>query len=504
MQHGNVDGCTCIACTGKKRARVSEPNGASKRASMAKKSLSEVVSMESPRALQKSPAQRPQNKVDEDGAQEVYDILLRDLATRNKLDTPIKQSDSFDWLINRPQIAPLLAKLKSTPRWLPRVTEIVLFRPTNADVGSEAQWQAGVVTQAPDCPLDMAELTAPSDDHENQGTTMTGFRVEPMPEVGSHDKYWSKRSTFVPLHDIRPFQLFREILGDHLVTDYHPTILHAMTVSSSFALFQSYHFRGVWPSATVFCRGIHLGSEMIVVGDVVRLLPNDNATQLVEDVMLITSIKLKFVKLVPSQEKDQQYEVCLHVAGHAYTTDATRAYGMGKVPAQLDLGLEGYGDLYELHDPSKRWEVPYTRVMNRCHEARAMAHYLDDQDALHTLSAGLVGAREARQYSREHDKRILPGKHWYWAETRVDQLDLHEVNDHIVADGVDGEPNRDSAAWLRAVRVRTKGLASTSNETNEQGQNGSTSLTETKTIELSEDEEETAAPTNGDEIEMLD
>jgi len=150
---------------------------------------------------------------------------------------------------------------------------------------------------------------------------------------------------------------------------------------------------------------------------------------------------------------------------------------------ELPSRLAKYGDWYPLHDPAKRWEVPFGQVAGKCFEAEAAEKWLAvvdssqiptasfaainkataSQDGSGTeqidISLGIRGLCKARAYSKSHDKRIevQGGKNWFWADTRIEQLDLREVNGIPVTDYLYGAPTRDARAWKRALFQREKG-----------------------------------------------
>ena len=78
------------------------------------------------------------------------------------------------------------------------------------------------------------------------------------------------------------------------VTEWDPTIKHALKVTSVISVMGLYQFKGTWPEATFFCRGMFIGHEMFGPGDTVRLLPYPDQTYPIEgfrgpDLLLIDS-----------------------------------------------------------------------------------------------------------------------------------------------------------------------------------------------------------------------
>ena len=418
----------------------------------------------------------------------------------------------------------LLHDVKVKPHFLPRLGEIVLFvrdLPSHYGIGLDTdtkmyrsfdiqakvptwpiRWEAGLITQLPQESVDASDLVAePRKEHQ---VSYSGYRIEPISEVSSDDKPWSKRHTYIPLHQLRPFVFYRELLKGLKPLDYHPTIANTLEIMCSLSLIERYHFKGTWPSAAVFSKGVFLGSELIMVGDTIRLLPTgDKNAMTITDAMRVTSIKTKLIHLDAldnpdydsvnplidtKHSADRTFDVCIHFAGMAYTQDPSRAWGKRKSPMSPNAGelpsrLAEYGDWYPLHDPAKRWEVPFGQVAGKCFEAEAAEKWLAavntsqiptasfaainkataSQDGSGTeqidISLGIRGLCKARAYAKSHDKRIelQGGKNWFWADTRIEQLDLREVNGIPVTDYLYGAPTRDARAWKRALFQREKG-----------------------------------------------
>ncbi|GAB7351770.1 hypothetical protein MBLNU459_g2346t1 [Dothideomycetes sp. NU459] len=549
MANGDAHGCTCKGCTGPGSKRtstgaVATPLSTLKSAPSAKPGLlvksdltpSDARLTSKPTATSKQqsasgplPVQAPRlprselletEQVDEEGTPDIWRLLVDELKAKGSLDKPIAEPDSVDWCIEAGALSEHIREMQSKPRWMPRIGEIVLVVRNLAagtsilyDDGAKMfnlwdqqlrtftgfpAWEAAVVVELP------AKTTAPTieelvseTDHGYQ-VSYSGFRVEPMPEIGNSEKPWSKRSAYVPLHHMRPFNFWREYTEGIPVPKRHPTLAHAMTATSSFSLLDKFHFKGQWPTATVFCKGIYIGPELILSGDIVRLLPTQDAER-VTDVMQITAIKMKLVNLDDESEtgfgEDDQdpprWNTCIHVSGIAYTTDATRAHGMSKLPldpkTDVPKSLVDYGSWYRLHHPSKRLEVPFVRLIGRCYEDSALTSWFTPvkhsapsfssvnvvnktKDSSADLSTGLEGIIEARIFGTANDPRIAraEGKTWLWGDNRVQQLDLHVVHGHDVGansrygdEGTEGTLPRQAKhldAMKRAKRAREKGI----------------------------------------------
>lgn len=466
------------------------------------------------RPQQKPPERDKRRPVDSEGTLDIYDSMvakLKEAESGDVVDMPIEEQMSPDWRSGNTLSKHLFKEWQLMPRYVPRIGEIVLFvRKLNAGETiawnastqtfrrmnqaskewlEQPKWEAGVVTQMPQEAVLNQDLV--TDEDKEQSVIYSGFRVEPLSEPGKDHKPYTKQHKHVPLHLIRPLVYWQECLQGVAERDCHPSIWHALTVMSSFCVVGRYRFKGIWPNATIFCRGVYIGSELITVGDVVRLLPRHRKQRgdAVTDVMAVTAIRLRFVNL-DLEEDDMSpvpvlpYQTCLHISGRVYTLDPSRSFdGVGKVPIDpksdtLPAGLSESAPWYHYSDPRKsaaRIEVPYTRILGRCFEDSAINAWfrlqldvlpLSSAKPVNTepiivkegeteISRGLRGLADARQYSQKNDKRIKSeeGKTWFWADTRIEQLDLHELNGWYV--GVKHERTQED---LRKWRTTLKAL----------------------------------------------
>ncbi|KAK0249452.1 hypothetical protein B0A54_03703 [Friedmanniomyces endolithicus] len=419
---------------------------------------------------------------------------LKTAGTEGKIDEPIFESLSPEWRTGHTMLMETLREWPKLPSYVPRVGELVLFVRSLASDESlgwdkdtwrvlagrewadKPRWEAGVITQMPTEAITDDDLKGVPVGKEHN-VVGAGFRVEPLPQPNSVDKSLTRKHKYVPLHAIRPLALWKECLSGVEQPEWHPTVSNALIVASSFCVLGKYHFKGTWPEATVFAQAVYLGPEIVAVGDAVRLhnKTGDMEPASVTDIMVITAIKVRIVNLDDASDDDLDneppYNTCTHISGRVYTQDPTRSFdGIGKLPISaasplfpIDLG--GLGTWYHVTDPKKpkaRIEVPFHRVIGRCYESAALeAWFTPPSDvsppsgfqavnskpptiqvndrALDTassvnISRGLQGILEARAYSVKRDIRIAKdeGKTWFWADTRVEQLDIQEVNSRFV------------------------------------------------------------------------
>ena len=449
----------------------------------------------------------------------MYEALidqLKEAGPDGMIDQAIEQKSSPDWRASHLLLEDLLGELRALPRYVPRPGELVLFvRHLEDNEGlawdntihsfrcvdlesktwhARPEWEAGIVTQMPQEVVVEQDLV--TNVHKRQSIIYSGFNVEPLAEPNSKIKPHTKQRKIVPLHAIRPFTYWQDCLRGLSEQEWHPTIKHALTVSSSLCTVGMHRFRGVWSSATVLCRGAFIGSELVMVGDAVRLLPRvgEQSKSMITDVMVVSDIRLKFVNLdfdeddLAPSAPEIAYQTCVHVTGRVYTTDPGRSFnGVSKTPVNLDdlpSGLTKYGPLYHYCDPKKpsaRVEVPFSRILGRCFEDAATDAWFTPPTNMNTsmqppsfkavnspskpaiitsdaditaLSRGLQAIVDARNYSQQHDARITATEQpWFWADTRIEQLDLHEVNDRLVGAQDPKRTRGQFSAWQKALKA---------------------------------------------------
>jgi len=451
-----------------------------------------------------SPPPPPRKQVDEDGTPDVFRALLDELKTTNGvIDRKISESMSPDWRVGNDLLNELLDDWSHLHRFVPRVGELVLFardlKPEEGlawDGSSKTwcktvqdvdyllgcpQWEAGVVTQMPLQRVDEGDLAAAPVTKSN--VVNSGFRIEPLSQPGSDDKSYSRQHRYVPLHGIRPLTYYQICLRGVLEDDWHQTVKYALTVTNTFCVLGRNRFKGMrdglsGSEATIFCRGAYIGSELILPGDAVRLLPNpdEQKKEEVTDILVVTAIKLRLVNIDEAVHDDwdqgRPYTVCLHISGKAFTLDRKRSFdGVGKSPIPPDSktlpsGLEGYGQWYQMTDPQQskaRLEVPYTRIFSRVAESTAYESWFQSPGSAvqpfrkpsktAELKRGAAGLWQAREWAYHNDPRIdkAAGKSWYWADTRTEALDLHEVNNRFIGPKDQTRTSEQMRAWRKAL-----------------------------------------------------
>ena len=547
MDNGGPIGCQCKVCSGNKRASTggvtSGSNGA-RSVSPARTSRYFAQTQPKPNAPQQAPPgplqnattrsigapllsqgrlssptppRAPRKQVDEEGTTDVFRVLLDELKAADEdvvIDRKIVESTSPDWRVGHDLLKELLDDWKSQPRFAPRTGELVLYvsdlkaeetlawdedlhtwRKAEQDTGTllaRPKWEAGVITQMPLQHIDAGDLTNLPNAKDN--VVNSGYRVEPLSKPGDDGKRYAKQHRYLPLHGLRPLTYWQDCLHDLPEQEWHPTVKHAISVTNTFCVIGRDRFKAVrdelsGSQATVFCRGAYIGSELITVGDAVRLLPNpdEQKSNEVTDILVVTAIKLRLVNIDDAGNDDwddgRPYNICLHISGKAFTLDRKRSFdGVGKIPIPSDSdllppGLQGYGQWYHFTDPKQtkaRLEVPYTRFFGRVQESIALETWFQapispksPQNGIQQfrkpamaagykrLGRGLSGLVQARAYAHAEDPRIdkAAGKSWFWADTRVEALDLHEVNNRFVGPKDDSRDKEQMADWRKALKA---------------------------------------------------
>jgi hypothetical protein len=216
------------------------------------------------------------SRVDEEGTPDIYRNLIDKLKRYGTVDDTIMEPMSMDWRAEQTMLPTLLKSLQAEPQWIPRVGDIVLYISEipeglellqheqtgehmfwDADSDSfmgEPTWQAGLVGQTSTEDLTTEDAVRPSIETQNN-VSLSSVRVEPLPNPNNANKSFSKRYKYVPVHQTRPFTLWKEYLGRLSEDEWHPTIKNALTTMASVSLMGKYRFRGQWPDAHIYCRG---------------------------------------------------------------------------------------------------------------------------------------------------------------------------------------------------------------------------------------------------------
>ncbi|KAF9889931.1 hypothetical protein FE257_006805 [Aspergillus nanangensis] len=403
------------------------------------------------------------------------------LKKRGQLDVSITESGSMDWRAEENGLEETIERLGMQPSFMPRPGEVVLW--TTAFEGElswnaehecveiysstkkcwmgRPEWRAGVIGQVPEQEIILQDLVDMS--RKKWDISYCGFRVETLPDPNGLDKSYSLHYKYVHLKCIKPFNAYENFLQGIPRDELHPSIEYAMTIMSSFSLLNKYRFKGVWPNASIFCKGIFIGAELLLVGDAVRLKPTfpygpEDAYRAVMDVMIIDEIRLELADCVEDPTSDQlagRYDV--RISGKVYTKNYQRTKMDESHPPPKALkadevtgvfrsiGMSGYGDWYPLWS-RMRVTVSQNMVIGRCYEPDAMQFLFS---SLH-LGLDLCGVLNGREYSRKVDERIPQDKDWFWGDFRTQTLAIDTLNGEDVGYYSD---TRDVKLWRANLRI---------------------------------------------------
>ncbi|KAI5248035.1 hypothetical protein E4T42_05804 [Aureobasidium subglaciale] len=405
--------------------------------------------------------------MDEDGTPNVFEELLFKAKQGERISQAITEPKSLDWLLEREAagLPAYLESLKTSNRHVPRLGEIVLIarhlegtqrivrdgdvhrivEPGIGYVGFPV-WEAAVVTQ-----VDKRTVTAGL----LEGVNAPRFRVEPMSEIGNSSKAWSTRYEEVSILNVRPFRFWQQILGEadtNNPKELHPTVRHALTAMASMSVVDRFHFESFGQEVRVYCKGLYVGAEFIVPGDLVQFQMPGLHDSVGLDVIQIQQI---YVSIRLDREPHPQ---SIRVMGCTYTTDPNHSVGQYDRPIpQEELptpSMRGFGNWYMMQAKDDLTYVPATVLLARLFEdgwykaivgtasyskvaKNGGARHMRMDDDIINMLYGLKGVLPAREFSSKFDARVKDGddgQGWYIAEDRVEQLDLSQVNGQDVGD----------------------------------------------------------------------
>jgi len=428
---------------------------------------------------------------DEEGP-DYWRMHIMDMKRKGTIDQEIKHPLNMDWALTHEQLTDHFVRLTLQASFIPRRGEVVLWTPDldgtleynvqarcmqikhedGSWLGSPS-WRAGIITQVPeeDCNfMDIVQVT----EKKNNLVTYSGFRVETLVDPLSDDKVYSHQYKYVPLKNIKPFNAYEQFLWPLAREQFHPSIEFALTTMASWSLLHYTRFKGTWPDAKLFCKGIWIGHELLAVKDVVRLKPLGLIAEIMEDrtdltkddkvtdVMVIDHIWLSMEGCI-DDPNDPQYAKSYqpYISGKVYTMDPNRLdrpMGFDRDELQQlsdddvdsafqSVGMQGYGPWYRVAG-GRPCVVTKNMILGRCYEPEATyLHFSTFKDLGYDLHSILNG----RRFSAEADARIPEGINWFWGDYRAETLGLATMNGVEVGPAADQRQNM--ARWRAVLRI---------------------------------------------------
>ena len=452
--------------------------------------------------------------LDSEGTEDVYKDQLKRLEANKDstkgIEDDVREPNSIDWRAEHSWTTPdvhdwagtdlvqqTLTSIEHQHAFVPRVGELVLFCPNFLDqhylMLDEAtqeykfysfqqkcyhgfpSWRAGVIAEIPsatgaDGPVDFPDIQDLPQKHNSLNTG--GFRVETFPDPNNAaDKTASKQCRYLTLRNIRPFSHWHMLLRGIPRTKWHASIEHALTCMTSISLLEKFYFKGDWDLGKSFgyaslrCKGIFIGAELITLGDTVRIASQRKGKKRCTDALVVESIRLHLIGVKSEHVQPNSpllsSDTSITLVGKAYTLDKSRHYrlqGTHRDTSQnIDLeavppedvktvfrpvGSAMYGEWYPLHAAKQRYEISYDQILGRMYEAAAVQLWTGmlqrkptgghSREVSPTLDYDSKGIEEGRLYSTQSDERLDAAPEssirWFWADTRAEALDLQTLN----------------------------------------------------------------------------
>lgn len=464
--------------------------------------------------------------VDEEGTDDVFKRFIKLLYTSRDsargIDEDIEEVSSLDWCAEHYEdgsnlMPQHLAQFDRRHSCLPRLGEVVLwctnfpdghrllldhktaqykfYSHTQRSFNGHPVWRAGVVTCTPlsgpeNPPGDFQTVLDAAD--KEMALNAVGYRVETLPDPNDLlKKSTSKQYRWLSLECIRPLSQWQMMTHGIPRQKLHPSIMHALTCSTSLSLIEKFKATGLWPNAAIHCKGLYLGPELIMGGDTVRLSPQQSDE--CEDVLRIESIRLNLDNIRQEHTEPNSQDIAsgcrISIVGTACTSNVDRAYSMPprghlvegfespdqRSPISLSemktalraVRAAEYGSWYYLHDPKKRYEVSHEQILGRLHETAAVQLWKDveaesqvrAQSQLQKLSLNfdISGISLARVIASCTDTRLpLQEGHeilWYWADTRAEALGVESFNGHEVGKYWRVRDKETLGSWHTQMRI---------------------------------------------------
>ena len=447
---------------------------------------------------------------DEEGNEDVFKTFLTRLHrardSKRGVDEDVQEINSIDWRsehaynnCSEDDILPVhLTRIEQQHCFTPRLGELVLWIPDFLDghhlmldtkslqykffdfeqkkFHGFPAWRAGVVTAVPSStvqngPVDFADLLDVPD--KKTALNTTGFRIETLPDPNDAlNKAVSKQWKYVPLRNIRPLSHWQVVLRGIDERKLHPSIKSAFTCMTSISLVEKFKATGQWPEASIYCKAMYIGSELITVSDTVRLKSLESPNTCT-DVMIVDSIRLNLEGIkeehVEPTSPFLSSRSSITLVGRAYSLDPANYWdgdsqqevdrdpAVYSQPQQMRLeevkilfrpvGSAEYGDWYAMQGPHFKSEVSHEHVLGRLYEADAVRLWTSQlqnkpgkgatpSDSTASMDFDVGGIVSARRYATATDARMPEPQNeevqWYWADTRAEALAIETFNGYEI------------------------------------------------------------------------
>ncbi|MCJ1404318.1 hypothetical protein MMC11_007543 [Xylographa trunciseda] len=269
----------------------------------------------------------------------------------------------------------------------------------------------------------------------------------------------------VPISQIRPFNHFEHVLHDrdrlagYLGKPFHASIDHAFKLMATFSIASRIHFKGVWPDAKFYAKGIYLGAELIVIGDAVQVQPKYWFSSSYKSFVLhLTDITVEYQGIPKPQNRingktcdgvdtwhikyETSYDVGVYFYGYRYSHHDDEGGALVK-RGERDLPSAMRGDTkwYYMEAKDMKVKVRLEDIVGRIYEEKADTAWHGRTETPYYYR-GRSSILERRWWARNNDPRIAinDGQDFFWANTHIEGLGVESLT-HLPVGYIDGEWN---------------------------------------------------------------
>ncbi|MCJ1394167.1 hypothetical protein MMC18_007045 [Xylographa bjoerkii] len=389
------------------------------------------------------------------------------------------------------------------PSWVPRHNEIILwcreprgkwvlnatttmfvFKSASEEELRANKWMAGVVTARAIMLPEFAELASMPmhpwyylKHFVNRNIIKDTYLIEPVldpwvkrpspffPGNQADTAFVPPMQVQVPISQIRPFNHFEHVLHkrDRLVgyegKPFHASIDHAFKLMSTFSIASRFRFRGVWPDAKFYAKGIYLGAELIVIGDAVQVQPKYWYSSSYKSFILhLTEISVEYRGIpkpqncITGRARDRvdtwhtKYEnsndIGVYFYGYRYShRDGDGVALVKRGERDLPSAMRGDTKWYYMGTKDMKVKVRLEDIVGRVYEQKADQAWYGRTETPYYYR-GRTSVLEKRWWARNNDPRIdsNDGQDFFWANTHIEGLGVESLT-HLPVGYIDGEWN---------------------------------------------------------------